>query len=182
MHQAHPGTTRAALAVAIATLLALLLPALASASAAPTSTADSSLATFEGRTIDLREGWGEARACSIGPGQSICFRSESALDRHLASDRTMFPLAACSTSVRLYSATGYGGSVLHLSNRGVWHNLSAFGFDNTTSSYKIGACSSTFADGSSGSGSYYPGSTSAGAQASTMSSGWDNRVSSVYIA
>ena len=52
------------------------MPALASASAAPTSTADNSLATFEGRTIDLREGWGEARACSIGHEQSICFRSE----------------------------------------------------------------------------------------------------------
>lgn len=165
-----------------ATLLTSLAPGRAAATDPTSTTTQTSLATFEGRTIDLRSDWGEARACSIGPDESICFRSERALDRQLTSHMNMSILVDCSTSVRLYSASSYGGSVLQLYNRGVWHNLSTCGFDNITSSYRIGACSATFADGASGSGSYYPGSTSAGAQASAMVSGWDNRVSSVYIA
>ena len=60
-------------------------------------------------------------------------------------------------------------------------NLSTYGFDNDTSSYRVGACASTFWAGASGSGSVYPGPTGANASASSMLSGWNNVVSSVYI-
>ena len=70
---------------------------------------------------------------------------------------------------------------MYLSTRSLWLNLSAYGFDNLTSSYRVGACSVYMAENSSGGGSWYPGNTSAGAQASAMLSGWNNRVSSVYI-
>ena len=89
-------------------------------------------------------------------------------------------LLSCSTSLRLYKNTSFGGTVLALSQRGIGIPLASYGFDNVTSSYKIGACSSTFFDGAIGS-TTYPGNTSAGAQATSMLSGWDNRVSTVYI-
>lgn len=90
-------------------------------------------------------------------------------------------LAACSTTLRLYDGTGYATPVLSLSSRGVWTNLSSYGFDNRTSSYRVGACAAFFAENASGGGSWYPGSTAAGAQSSSMVSGWDNRVSSIYL-
>lgn len=88
---------------------------------------------------------------------------------------------ACSSSLRLYDGTGYGGAVLNLSSRSTWLNLSTWGFDNRTSSYRIGACSSNLADYTGGGGSWYPGSASAGAQSSSMQTGWNNRISSVFI-
>lgn len=91
------------------------------------------------------------------------------------------PLASCSSSLRLYRSTGYAGGVLNLSTRNTSINLSAYGFDNDTSSYKVGACAATFYDGAGGGPPVYPGSTGAGASASTMASGWDNRIGSVYI-
>jgi len=60
--------------------------------------------------------------------------------------------------------------------------LSAYGIDNAVSSYKVGACSATFFDGAGGGGSIYPGYTGAGAQYSSMVSGWDNRLGSIWIA
>jgi hypothetical protein len=92
------------------------------------------------------------------------------------------PLAACSSSLRLYRSTSYGGAVLQLTTRNTYINLSGYGFDNDTSSYKVGACSAGFYDGSGGGAPTYPGSTGANASATSMVSGWDNRVSSVYIA
>lgn len=90
-------------------------------------------------------------------------------------------LAACGSSLRLYDGTSYTGASLFLNSRAVVHNLANFGFDNRTSSYQIGACDSDFFSGSNGSGSVYPGNTNAGASATSMLSGWNNVVSSVYI-
>jgi len=89
--------------------------------------------------------------------------------------------ASCATpGVRLYRSVSYGGGVLQLLTRGTYINLGAYGFDNDTSSFRIGACSAGFYDTTTG-GTSYPGSTSAGISAAAMSSGWDNRVGSVYI-
>jgi hypothetical protein len=81
----------------------------------------------------------------------------------------------------LYRSTSYGGAVLQLTTRYTYINLSGYGFDNDTSSYRVGACAAYFYDGTNGGGSVYPGSTGAGVSASSMVSGWDNRISSVYI-
>lgn len=142
------------------------------------------LASFEGRTINLANGWGDAKACASDGHATRCYRSEAAMDaaEPAAGDlRIGGTLATCSSSLRLYSSTGWNGSVLALTSRDVVINLSGYGFSNVTSSYKVGACSSIFYDGVGGGGSVYPGNTSAGASATSMLSGWDNRVSSVYI-
>lgn len=149
------------------------------------------VATFEGGLINLEEGWGEARACVVwGNERAVeCFRSETDLVAHIESVELdpvldgLAPLASqCSTSLKLYDGTSYTGAVLYLYQRTTWINLSNHGWDNRTSSFKIGACSSIFADGSNGSGDRYPLSlTAANDVASAMLSGWNNRVSSVYI-
>ncbi|MBA3380869.1 MAG: hypothetical protein H0T97_03235 [Actinobacteria bacterium] len=142
------------------------------------------LALFEGKVIDLSRGWGEARACVVFDADRVaeCFRDTATLharETEVAADVSI--LASCSTPLRLFANTGYGGSELDIYTRGVWQNLSTWGFDNQLSSYKVGACGVHLAENANGGGSWYPGNTSAGAQASSMLSGWDNRVSSVYL-
>jgi hypothetical protein len=62
-----------------------------------------------------------------------------------------------------------------------WETAHACTSDNVTSSYVVGACAATFYDGAGGGAPVYPGGTGAFASSSVMTSGWDNRVSSVYI-
>ena len=51
---------------------------------------------------------------------------------------------ACSSSLRLYNGTSYGGTILYLTHAGAIHNLSNYGFDNATSSYRVGGCAAGF--------------------------------------
>lgn len=154
-----------------------------------------SVAEFEGATIDLArswdgDSWGAARACVVLADGVECFRSEDALDAahpEFAPSRPTGLLASagasadCSTSLRLYSGASYTGATYLLTVRGVITNLSVSGFDNVTSSYKVGACAAEFwADPSAG-GSAYPGSTAANAQSPSMAAGWNNVVSSVLV-
>lgn len=144
-----------------------------------------SQARFEGRWIDLSKDWEGATACTIDAAGSVCFRTEAQLDAYLAapvaSVADVAITSTCSSSLRLYDGTSYSGSVLNLSVQYTFINMSTYGFDNRTSSYKVGACASVFYSGASGGGSLYPGNTAAFAQSATMLSGWDNAVSSVYI-
>lgn len=150
----------------------------------------SSIAQFEGRSIDLKQGWGDAQACHVAEDLSItCFRTEKQMDdalglKHVAGGD--YPSAAngyasCGSSLRLYRNSYYSTPVLYLTTRWSWITLSWFGFDNVTSSYKVGACQSLFRSGSYGTGSTYPGWTGAYAKRSTMGWSWDNVLSSVYI-
>ena len=142
------------------------------------------LALFEGKLIDLSSGWGEATACVVFDADRLaeCFRDTASLHaRETALGTDVSILASCSTPLRLFANTGYGGTELDIYTRGTWLNLSTWGFDNQLSSYQVGACSTHLAENANGGGSWYPGNTSAGAQASSMLSGWDNRVSSVYL-
>jgi hypothetical protein len=166
---------------------ALFLPSTAVAETIPTSPA--SIATFEGERIDLQRGWGAATACTSDGTTTECFRTELELDKALGQSiggvlgfvDEVIALLSCSASVRLYSNTFYGGSVLVLTVRGVVHNLATWSFSNVTSSYQIGGCAAGFYDGANAGAPMYPGGTMAGAGASVMVAGWDNRVSSVYI-
>ena len=100
----------------------------------------------------------------------------------VTTDSVSTQALSCASSVRLYDGTSYTGTSVAYATRGVWLNLSSVGFDNRTSSFRIGACSSYFADDPGGGGSWYPtSSTQAGAQSASMVSGWNNRVSSIYL-
>lgn len=139
-------------------------------------------ARFEGRWINLSEDWDEAHACTIAPDGARCYRSEAEMDANEGGIEPgeAAPRATCASKLRLYDGTSYGGDVLELQTRGVYLNLSSYSFDNKTSSYKIGGCSSSFYDTTTGSG-LYPGNTGANVWASSMQSGWNNRIGSVYI-
>ncbi|MBI4933830.1 MAG: hypothetical protein HY828_08130 [Actinobacteria bacterium] len=147
------------------------------------------IASFEGGWINLTDGWGEATACTSDGFTAECYRTEAEMDAasHNALGSTaarsvgIVPLLACASSLKLYRSTSFTGAVLQLTSRGAYINLSTYGFDNDTSSYKVGACTSYFYDGASGGTPLYPGTTTANSSANSMLTGWDNRVSSVYI-
>jgi hypothetical protein len=152
------------------------------------------IATFEGGHIDLRQGWGDAKACTTDLQDTECFRSERELDQYLdgqgggSTRQTVSqalgdpsPQVTCGSNIRLYSSTFFSGSVLAISTRAALVNLATWSFSNLVSSYQIGSCNSTFYDGANAGYPIYPGGTLAGASASVMVSGWDNRISSIYI-
>ena len=107
--------------------------------------------------------------------------SESLGARPAASAKVVAPMAlTCASSLRLYEHGAFGGRILYLASRGQWFNLRSFSFDNRTSSFAVGACSSYLADGTSGGGSWYPGS-SAYVSVPVMPNSWNDRISSIYV-
>ena len=167
------------------------VPKSSAAEANPQVGLTSSLATFENTVIDMSADWATATACAITPTGNRCYLDEEAMDlaelqhtpgKAVATGTSgISPASSCATTLKLYTGASFTGSVVSLSTQATWINLSAYGIDNATSSYKVGACSSVFREGVAGTGSTYPGSTVAGAQATSMVTGWDNTVSSVRI-
>lgn len=140
---------------------------------------DSVVATFEGKPLRLADGWGEATACFVDEAGTRCYRSEAEMDGAESAAPSAIE-AECGSSVRIYSGTGHTGSSLAFTTRLVLINLAGYGFNNVTSSYKIGTCAARFYDTTTGT-TLYPGNTGAGASSGTMASGWDNRVGSLWI-
>ena len=185
----------------VAILAMLLVAAMAMPAAAAKDTRGRSAppghARFEGRTIDLTEGWGAARACVVWTrdGETDCYRSEAAADRAVAKrDRAtarstaMLPVtspfavpspwtllwaSSCADWLTLYEHTGYGGRSLRFRDQGYYQDLAAWGFAGETSSYRVGSCPATLRDGG---WTAYPGWTGAGATAWSMASGWNDRI------
>lgn len=172
-------------------MITLMAVVLALPAGAKGEESGSELALFEGETINLIDGWGDAKACLVWDSESVveCFRSEAMLlerANQLEGSRAVGGVSAastsCSTSLKLYDGTSYTGSTLYLYTRTQWINLSNYGWANRTSSFKVGACSAYFADYPNGGGSWYPTSyTQAWDQSASMISGWNNRVSSIYM-
>jgi hypothetical protein len=178
---------------AVVALCLAVLPASAYGRAISSAPAPS-LATFEGGQIDLSQTWGDAQACLVyrGVGVVECFRTRTALLEREARLETLAPSTTatlapstasvtCSSPLRLFADSNYGGRELDFYDRGYWQNLSAWSFDNQLSSYKVGSCGVYLADGAAGAGSWYPGNTSAGHYESVMASGWNDRISSIFI-
>jgi hypothetical protein len=185
MKASNQAGTRTFAAVA-ATAILMFGAAAAPASAEPDEL--SVIATFEGERIALADGWGQAGACVVDVDGTRCYRTEAEMDERegLSIERQrrsgeFFAASTCSSSLRLYQNAGFGGSVLHFSTQHTYINLWGYGFNNVTSSYRVGACTSYLYDGSNGGAPIYPGSTSPYSSASSMVSGWDNRISSLYV-
>lgn len=174
------------IAAAITTLAAIATAHPATATTAPDVPEEAGVvAMFEGESFDLSEGWGspdarsEIQACHATGTGVDCFRSVAEMDAAVGAGPGSARMASCSSSLRLYDGASHSGAVLSLSQRGSIISLASYGFDNRTSSYRVGACSATFYNGIGS--SPYPGNTSAYATASTMYSGWNNTISSVYL-
>lgn len=172
--------------LALATLILSLAAPVGAADDRATSS-DGVLAEYSGRTIDLSKSWEGAMACHVAEDGAWCFDSEKEMRAWLVSDGPTSTASgsrsgSCSGSLTLYDGTSYTGAALSLSQRGTWLNLSGYGFNQRTSSYKIGPCSARFADWADGGGAKYPSYlTQAYDQATSMIAGWNNDVSSVYI-
>jgi hypothetical protein len=177
------------LLIALAAIFLAVLPASGLADVNEPPAGSGSLARFEGKQIDLSKGWGDARACLVARGAGVveCFRDqggllvrESQLQAQIASSPTV-AATTCSSPLRLYADASYGGRELDFYDRGYWQNLSTWSFDNQLSSYKVGSCGVYLADYANGGGSWYPGNTSPGHDEPSMLSGWNDRISSIYI-
>ncbi|MCU1392655.1 MAG: hypothetical protein JWM34_1083 [Ilumatobacteraceae bacterium] len=142
-----------------------------------------SIATFHGRKIDLSVSWEGAGACWIRNAGSVCYDTTAEMIAAMAPTVSAarsgpVPNLACSSSVVLYKNASHGGASAGFTDRLTFIGLSGIGFANVVSSYTVGACSAAFQDSA---GLTYPGTTTAGASANSMVSGWDNRLYSIYI-
>lgn len=189
------------LSMALAMFMVMTAPVSVAAAEEPAPHVGEREALFEGRLIDISRDWEGAGACLVWPeaiGVPECFRTEAEMDKRIAELERLHPqnetvnrqasgsstraVSNCSNYVRLYDGTYYAGATLYLRGRQFWYDLADSGFNQKTSSFKIGACSAYFADYSGGGGDWYPTSrTEAYDVATSMISGWDNDVSSVYI-
>lgn len=146
-------------------------------------TLEPALAEFEGQRINLAAGWEQAKACLVlGQDQVECFRSGAALDTRVDTLKAQKAGGfSCASPLRLYEHSFFAGRQLMFYERGYWQNLSLFGFNDQMSSFSVGACWSWLAEHSTGGGAYYPGS---GPYVSVgwLAPGWDNKVSSIYLA
>lgn len=189
------------LGVAVLLLAAWVVPAHAGPDG-PTTAPEGrpAIATFEGRSIDLSQDWEEARACLVWRQGGVleCFRTPQSLDARMAQlspERQRGPDSpdatetmsystssfSCSSSLRLFDYSYYGGRQLSFWDRGFWQNLSDFGFEDRTSSYAVGGCYAHLAEHAWGGGWWYPGPTYPYAGEPVMYAGWSNTISSIYI-
>jgi hypothetical protein len=165
---------------------AVLIAMLGGGQVAGASPSRGTIASFEGRTINLADGWDGAAVCAVTPSGTQCFATQAAFqswaaDTNPVSDVSPAPDVNCSTALELFTGTSYGGTELALYEEGIWLNLSTYGFSDSTNSYKVGACSVSMNSGTNGGGSTYPGASTAGSDATSMASGWSDRLQSVYI-
>ncbi|MEV7908386.1 hypothetical protein AB0P04_43015, partial [Streptomyces anulatus] len=130
------------------------------------------MATFGGRTIRLDQGgggWSGARVCVVSKAlpTTACFGAEAEADafRRTVSpdgsggaDQAAAPLF-CPNPLHLYEHINGGGRHLQFCDTGYWQDLSPYGFDNQTSSYRTGTSSAHLGENPGGTGYWYPGDT-----------------------
>ena len=155
--------------------------------------ADPSLASYDGHTIDLDDGsWDGASACASDGRTTRCFDTEAELDAWLAGTpaarrravrRRWSGRQRCSPAPARCASTRTAASAAGCSTcrRGGCGSTSrSYGFNNITSSFVVGACTVYLADGTNGGGSWYPGGY-ANSVVPVLASGWNDRISSVYV-
>ena len=157
----------------------------------PVSGDPASLASFEGRVIDLSLGWGDAKACSTDGRTTQCFASEKEMDAAIGNPTQRPQLVtsgfragarrSCSSAMRLYDGISYTGIVIQIFTNNALLNMSSYAFDNKMTSFKMGSCSASFFDDAWAGGTQYPGSTGAWAQSASMATGWNNRIGSLVV-
>jgi hypothetical protein len=178
----------AASAICLVAGVAAAMTAMPVAGASPLPSSTGAIASFDGQQINLAQGWGAAHACWTDGTTTDCYqtRAEMAAAHPAPLLTAGTPLVAngtCEVPTALFDQIDFGGDELDISTTATWVNLASLDFADVTQSYFIGACNTTFADGTNGSGSIYPtADTTANASAATMISGWSDRVVSVFQA
>lgn len=173
---------------AVSAAVAIQLP---SATAAPPESTGAGLASFEGKTVDLRQGWGDAQSCVVqADARTECFRTDQEANAAVGYDRTkdpavlsgVEPLAAfdCADGwLCLYEDINGEGRRL-IFNDEFWHNLDDWGFARKTSSWRNRQSSVFCADkGQLGDGAGGVLTLESCARASQMGS-WNDRAIHVH--
>ena len=138
------------------------------------------IASYGGGTLDLSQSWGTAMVCVVAVGGNQCYSTQSAYK--IATSQTVQSASGlCSTGLALFANVNYGGRELILQTTSVWINLSTYSFSNTTSSFQVSACGVSMTDAANGSGSTYPGPTSAGSNVAWIGATWNDRIASVLV-
>lgn len=196
-------TSNGAVASTILLLLALTMPAVA-ASEEQVSNLPPGQARFEGHSINLQRGWGDAHTCVVwnADGETDCFRAEQAADaavqrRERAEARAATVQHATSTDahgmdqqmtgeVPLATAAAVCGSWLylyeHVGHAGRSLRFRDRGTTQDLAAWGFASQTSSYRVGACGvvlrdaGGSAYPGWTGPHASASRMLTGWNDRV------
>ncbi|WP_340559096.1 peptidase inhibitor family I36 protein [Streptomyces sp. GSL17-111] len=144
--------SRAARIVGASAVLAGLLTAAPSATAAP-APAPGATADYAGQSIDLaRDGWLDAHTCVVHTPENVrCYGEAAEADGALGYERSADPAArrnaavpACANGwLCLYEHANGGGRRL-IFNDEYWHNLYDYGFENRTSSWRNNQSSGDF--------------------------------------
>ena len=176
---------RMKIVVALASCAALV-GVVSGAGSASASASSDVVASYNGGTIDLTQGWGSATVCALTSHGTDCFTNQGQYQQWASaqsqSSSMSAPLAtSCSTGLELFQNIGYGGNELILTTPSIWINLSDYSFADVVSSYKVGGCAATMTDGTNGSGAIYPGATSPGSDVSWIGTAWNDRLQSVYL-
>ncbi len=167
---------------------ALVVPAAATAAGAASSSGV--IATYDGRKINLADGWQGAQACVVFTADDVrCYDSQSDIPDPLVAAAQSRPAdgvvtaAACTGSgfVTLYADIGMGGDSLSFaSTSGVWTNLGPYGFNDDMESWTNSTgCNALVADGTGGSGDRL--SLAAHSSSSNVGTSWKNRASSINV-
>ena len=170
---------------------ALVVPAAGHAVGAAPAPESSVSATYDGRQINLADGWQGAQACAVLTADDVrCYDSQADMKDALgASARQVSagqaaPAASCGGSglfVTLYADTGFGGQSLSFATTAnAWTNLAPYGFDNDMESWSNTTnCGAQVADGTNGTGDLL--SLPARSSSSNVGSTWKNRASSIKV-
>lgn len=136
------------LAVLSAVTAALALPMLAAAETPPIDLPDH--ATFGALDIPAAAAHGLGLACNEVASEITCYLTQDEADAALAGDVVI--AAGCTPGMQLYNGTSFTGASLTITTQSTWFNLSGFGFDNITSSWKAGCVAGRLASGAGGGG------------------------------
>lgn len=170
----------------------MVVPAMA-ASAHAASNDGGVTATYDGRQIDMADGWQGAHACAVLSATDVrCYDSQADLQDALGASARQnaaaqaSPLASSSCGgaglfVTLYSNTNFGGDSLSFATTSnQWTNLAPYGFDNEMESWtNTTTCAALVADGTGGSGAQL--TLAAQSSSSNVGSSWKNRASSIRV-
>ncbi len=178
---------------ALAGILAIPVVAAPAAGAAPNPGVR---ATYNGRSLNLADGWQGAHACGVfGPDNVVCFDTREQLHDVVAiaaragtaaetkSAMSVAPASSCggsSTEVQLFSGTNWSGNQLIFVSTSGFFDLADYGFDNDMESWASSkTCNSFVSDGTGGGAAIL----TLGAESYSLNAGsWKNRASSISVA
>ncbi len=126
---------------------AVLIAALGGGQVANASSSPGALASYDGGTINLADGWSGAAVCAVTSTGTQCFSTQVEYQSWLADANVatgVSPLTGgnCSSALELFTGTNYSGTELAVYDQAIWINLSTYDFGDKTNSYKVGACNS----------------------------------------